>query len=114
MGHIVEPAKADIGGAATFHACNDFFFFAFDARLDGYSRRSGIKPGPDTLEPIILSLYEYAKEITPARFMAALGALNVARRKLGAVLHQVRHLALADQRRACRSPGASTISAARA
>ena len=41
------------------------------------------KPGPDTLEPVILSLYEYAKGITPARFMAALGALNVARRKLG-------------------------------
>ena len=83
MGHTVEPAKADMGGAGTFHACNDFFFFAFDARLDGYSKRSGIKPGPDTLEPIILKLYEYAKEITPARFMAALGALNVARRKLG-------------------------------
>lgn len=83
MGHTVEPVEVDMGGAATFHACNDFFFFAFDARLDGYSRRSGIKPGPDTLEPIIFSLYEYAKEITPARFIAALGALNVARRKLG-------------------------------
>lgn len=83
MGHIVEPAEADMGGVATFHASNDFFFFAFDARLDGYSKRSGIKPGPDTLEPIILSLYEYAKQITPARFMAALSALNVARRRLG-------------------------------
>src|SRR4029453_8784921 len=40
------------------------------------------KPGPDTLEPVILSLYEYAKGITPARFAAAVSALNVARRRL--------------------------------
>ena len=83
QGHDVEPATADMGGADTFRAANDFFFFAFDARLDGYAKRSGIKPGPDTLEPVILSLYEYAKTITPAKFMAALGALNIARRKLG-------------------------------
>jgi amidase len=83
MGHSVEPAEADLGGIETFHSCNDFFFFAFDARLDGYARRSAIKPGPDTLEPVIWSLYEYARGITPAKFMAALGALNVARRKLG-------------------------------
>ena len=43
---------------------------------------SGGKPGPDTLEPVILSLYEYAKGITPARFLAAVSALNIARRKL--------------------------------
>ena len=30
-----------------------------------------------------MSVYEHAKSITPARFMAALAALNVARRKLG-------------------------------
>jgi amidase len=83
QGHVVEAAVADMGGEHTLRAANDFFFFAFDARLDGYSKRSGIKPGPDTLEPVILSLYEYAKTITPAKFMAALGTINVARRKLG-------------------------------
>jgi amidase len=83
MGHSVEPAEADLGGIETFQRCNDFFFFAFDARLDGYSKRSGIKASPDTLEPIIWNLYEYAKTITPAKFMAALGVLNTARRKLG-------------------------------
>jgi amidase len=31
---------------------------------------------------VTLSLYEYAKGITPARFTAALGALNLVRRKL--------------------------------
>ena len=73
-----------MGGIATLRAMFDLFFFAFDARLDGYGQRTGRKPGPDTLEPVILAYYEHAKTITPAKFMAALGAANVARRKLGA------------------------------
>lgn len=82
MGHSVDVAEVDFGGLETMGHINDLFFFAFDTRLDGYAARSGQRVGPDTLEPVILSLYEYAKEITPARFMTALGAVNVARRKL--------------------------------
>jgi amidase len=88
MGHIVEPATADIGGIGTLSAMQDLFFFAFDSRLDGYGKRTGLKPGPDTLEPTILSLYQYAKQITPARFLAAWSTANVARRKLGAFYTQ--------------------------
>jgi amidase len=84
MGPEVEPATADMGGLETLRHLCEVFFFAFDARLDGYARRAGTTPGPDTLEPVILSLYEHAKGITPARFMAALAAVNVARRTLGA------------------------------
>jgi amidase len=84
MGHAVERAKVDMGGAAVLKATTDIFFFGFDARLDGYAKRSGHKPGPDTLEPVILSVYEAAKDITPARFNAAWGVANTARRKLGA------------------------------
>jgi amidase len=84
MGHTVERAKVDMGGADVLKATTDIFFFGFDARLDGYARRSGHEPGPDTLEPVILSVYRAAKEITPARFIAAWGAANTARRKLGA------------------------------
>ncbi len=84
LGHSVEHAHADMGGAAVLDTTTDLFFFAFDARLEGYARRSGQKIGPDTLEPTILSLYKHAKTITPARFMAAWGEANVARRKLGA------------------------------
>lgn len=83
MGHHVEPATADMGGPEAFQEWNDVVFFAFNARLDGYARRSGRTPGPDTLEPVILSIYELSKKITPARFMTALGALNTTRRKLG-------------------------------
>jgi len=62
----------------------EIFFFGFDARLDGYAKRSGHTVGPDTLEPVILSIYEGSKQITPARFIADCGVANLARRKLGA------------------------------
>jgi amidase len=88
MGHHVERASADMGGAAIFRATTDIFFFGFDGRLDDYAQRSGRKPGPKTLEPVILSVYEHAKEITPARFIAAWNAANAARRKLGAFFTQ--------------------------
>jgi amidase len=84
MGHAVDLAKVDMGGRETLVATTDLFFFGFDHRLDGYAKRSGHSPGPATLEPVIHAVYKAAKEITPARFIAANGAANVARRKLGA------------------------------
>jgi len=84
MGHHVERAKVDMGGVAVLSATTDLFFFGFDSRLDGYGKRSGQTPGPDTLEPVIYSVYRAAKDITPARFIAATNAANVARRKLAA------------------------------
>jgi amidase len=84
MGHSVERASVDMGGIDVLRATTDIFFFGFDSRLDGYAKRSGHKVGPETLEPVILSVYEAAKEVTPARFIAACNAANVARRKLGA------------------------------
>jgi len=85
MGHAVEPAEADVGGLETLRAINELFFFGFDARLQGYAKRSGQKIGPDTLEPVILSIYEWSKGITPARFMTALGVANTARRRLARI-----------------------------
>lgn len=84
MGHTVERAKVDMSGTDMLAAAFEVFFFGFDSRLDGYAKRSGHKVGPDTLEPVILAVYEWSKGITPARFIAATGALNVVRRKLGA------------------------------
>jgi amidase len=84
MGHAVERAHADMGGIEAASAImKDVFFFGFDARLDGYAKRAGSRPGPDTLEPVIWALYQYARSITPARFVAALAVANTARRKLG-------------------------------
>jgi amidase len=84
MGHIVERASADMGGGDSLAAVFEIFFFGFDARLDGYAKRSGHSVGPDRLEPVILSIYEWSKRITPARFIAGCGVANLARRKLGA------------------------------
>jgi amidase len=84
LGHHVEVATVSLGGVDLSRVTRDLFFFDFDNRLDGYARRSGRKPGPDTLEPTIWSIYQRAKEITPARFTAAWSDANTARRALGA------------------------------
>jgi len=73
----------EIDGEAMVRATTDIFFFGFDSRLDAYARRSARKIGPDTLEPVILSVYEAAREITAERFIAANAAANAARRRLG-------------------------------
>jgi amidase len=83
MGHTVETAHVEVDGAAMVRATTDIFFFGFDLRLDGYAKRSGHRPGPDTLEPVILSVYEAAREIGPERFIDACSAVNRARRRLG-------------------------------
>ncbi len=84
MGHSVERAHVDMGGVGVLDATTAIFFFGFDSRLEAYARRTGNKIGPDTLEPVILAMYEYAKTITAAQFMTALAEANVARRRLGA------------------------------
>jgi len=84
LGHAVERASVSVDGDAMLRATTDIFFFGFDSRLEGYARRSGQRIGPDTLEPVIYSVYQAAKEITPERFIAAWNAANVARRRLGA------------------------------
>jgi amidase len=84
LGHHVEVASVSLGGVDLSRATRDLFFFDFDNRLDGYGKRSGLKPGPDTLEPAIWSIYQRAREITPARFTAAWSDANTARRALGA------------------------------
>jgi amidase len=84
MGHGLEHAKVDMGGVEVLSATTDLFFFGFDSRLDGYAQRSGHRPGPDTLEPVIYAVYRAAKDITPTRFIAANNAANIARRRLAA------------------------------
>jgi amidase len=83
LGHRVEPATTSIGGIDMLATMRDLFFFDFDGRLDYYGARTGRTPGPDNLEPIIWSIYRRAREITPARFMAAWSKANVMRRSLG-------------------------------
>src|SRR5262249_40742502 len=49
-----------------------------------YGRPPARAPGPPTLDPVIYPVPRAAKDLPPARFIAATNAANVARRKLAA------------------------------
>ena len=82
MGHHVSEASPVFDGLATMRAMIDVWFFGFNLRLDGYAARSGHPIGPDTLEPVVLLIYEHATRMKPAQFLGAMAAINTARRQL--------------------------------
>lgn len=82
MGHVVDLASADMGGTETMAAIQTIFFFGFKERLDAYAAKTQLKPGPDTLEPVILSIYEWAASLTAGDFLRAWSRANMARRTL--------------------------------
>jgi amidase len=83
MGHeVVEESPESIGLEAMSSMAN-IWFFGFHLRLDGFSKRTGHPIGPQTLEPVTLAIYEYARRMTPAQFLDAGVVLNAVRRKLG-------------------------------
>jgi amidase len=88
MGHEVSEECPEFDGVSSVRKFADIWFFAFDARLQGYAKKTGHQIGPDTLEPVILKIYEYARTITPADFVAATLELNGARRKLAAFFNR--------------------------
>jgi amidase len=85
MGHEVVQADPDFDGAVSVPKFSDVWFFGFDQRLASYSKRSGHPIGPDTLEPVIMAIYEHACRLTPADFLAAMAELNAARRRLARI-----------------------------
>jgi amidase len=85
MGHVVEEHTPQFDGLAAMRSMMDVWFFGFDLRLSGYSKRSGHPIGPDTLEPVIHKIYQYARQMKAEHFLGAMAALNAARRQLGRV-----------------------------
>jgi amidase len=83
MGHHVEDAAPQFDGLAALRDMMEIWFFGFDARIALYASRTGLQPGPDTLEPVVLQIWEHACRMTPAQFQNAMAALNRARRTLG-------------------------------
>jgi amidase len=83
MGHQVSEESPEFDGLAAMRAMTDVWFFGFDLRLDGYAKRSGHAIGPQTLEPVILKIYDYARQLKPGQFLSALAVLNTSRRLLG-------------------------------
>lgn len=84
MGHEVSEESPVFDGLTAVRKFDDVWFFGFDLRLQAYSRKSGLKIGPDTLEPMILKIYEHACSMTRQDFLFAMAELNTARRKLAA------------------------------
>jgi amidase len=85
MGHEVSEADPQFDGLTSVRKFDDVWFFGFDQRLEGFSKRSGHAIGPDTLEPVIQAIYEHSRRMTPADFMAAMAELNRARRRLAPI-----------------------------
>jgi amidase len=83
MGHQVSEENPEFDGPAAMRSMTDVWFFGFDLRLEGYAKRTGRTIGPDTLEPVVLQIYEYAKRMKPAQFLNAMANVNQARRRLG-------------------------------
>lgn len=83
MGHEVSEESPELDGMAAMRCMTDVWFFGFDLRLEGYARRSGHTIGPDTLEPVILTIYEYARRMKAGQFLNAMAGINTARRQLG-------------------------------
>jgi len=83
MGHRVSEESPELDGPAAMRAMTDVWFFGFDLRLEGYAKRTGRAIGPDTLEPVVLAIYEYAKRMKPIQFLNAMTAINAERRRLG-------------------------------
>ena len=73
----------EFDGVTAMRGMTDVWFFGFDLRLEGYAKRTGRTIGPDTLEPVVLEIYEYAKRMKPVQFLNAMAVMNTERRRLG-------------------------------
>ena len=88
MGHHVTEESPQFDGLESMRRMADVWFFGFDLRLEGYSKRTGRSIATDTLEPVTLMIYEHARRMKPLHFLNAMAALNAARRKLGSYFTQ--------------------------
>lgn len=85
MGHHVAEHDVHIDGLALMRSMMDVWYFGFDQRLQGLASRSGLRISQNTLEPVILQVYEYAQRMPSNAFLGAMAVLNGARRQLGNV-----------------------------
>ncbi len=83
LGYDIEEAKFPFDHEAASHAMAHFWFFGFHKRLDGYARKMNRKIGPDTLEPVVLAIYELARTMDPYKFLDSMDWLNNSRREIG-------------------------------
>lgn len=85
MGHQVEELDVPLDGLRMLRTMMDVWYFGFDQRLRDYAARTGRAIGPDTLEPVILKVYEYARRMPASAFLQSMAGLNEFRRQLGQI-----------------------------
>jgi amidase len=85
MGHEIVEIDPEFDGLRSVRKFCDIWFFGLDGRLEGYSRATGHPITPDYLEPVVWAIYEHARRLTPADFIAAMAEANRARRALARV-----------------------------
>lgn len=83
MGYAVEEVQFPFDHEEASQAMAHFWFFGFHKRLDAYAAKMNRKIGPDTLEPVVLAIYELARTMDPYKFLDSLDWLNRARRDIG-------------------------------
>lgn len=83
MGQSVEEADFPFDHEAATRAMAHFWFFGFDRRLEDYARKTGREIGPDTLEPVVLGIYEMARKMDSCLFLDAVEFFNKTRREIG-------------------------------
>ncbi len=83
LGHHLGEAHLPFDHDEASRAMAHFWFFGFDRVLEGYAQKNGRQIGPQTLEPVVLELYKFAKAMNPAAYFAAHEWLNKARRRIG-------------------------------
>ena len=86
MGHRVEAASLTVAYDDLMQASCILWAFGYDAALDTYASQMGRRVSEETLEPVTLSLYRYAKTLRPTDLVWADGVLNRTRRETGRLL----------------------------
>jgi len=82
MGHNVEEESPEMDGLESIRGMADVWFFGFNLRLEGFSKRSGHPINHETLEPVTFAIYEHARRMKPEDFFNAMAVLNKTRRQL--------------------------------
>src|SRR4029453_17876521 len=82
-GRHVSEEGPEFDGVTAVRGMTDVCFLGFDLRLEGYAKRTGRTIGPDTLEPVVLEIYEYAKRMKPVQFLNAMAVMKTGRPRRG-------------------------------
>ena len=88
MGHFVTIASPRYDYDEFLEAMLVVWAMGADAHIDGLAEEMGRKVNEETLEPVTLSFYQYAKTITTSDFVQAIDVLNKVNRQTGHFFEQ--------------------------